>query len=318
MNFKAYWNNVCLLSTWEQKYISDFLKKCEKENNIIFEYYGLGRKMPLSEKIVEELSQGTVKADLIVSTDLDIFQDRSLLTSVNYSLSHNKNLLPVRKEIQTSNIIDRSGYFAPFIIIPLVFVINTNLIPKEKIPNSFEQLLEPYYKNKIAFGGIHNSAGKSLLKSVWYLFGREKAEQFAKNSIITSMPAAAFQKVMAGEVPIAVVPTIFAMRAGIRNIEAVWPKEGAVAIPSYTTVRNDANNSYVKWISENILGKSHQELLKSKGAVIPCHPDVELPNLAKENNCTLLYPDWNFLHDFDNKYFYSLCEQYYKMLKGVQ
>lgn len=314
MSFKVYWNNVCLLNTKERAYIDDSLKHSKKEDTISFEYYGLGKKRSLKEKIIEELCQGTVQADLIISTDLDIFQDKALLPSIGSKFSNAASLLPLREEIQSSNIIDSSGLLAPFIVVPMVFVVNKGLIPEERIPYSLEELLDPYFKKKIAFGGIHNSAGRSLLKSIWYLFGKESAEEFTKNSIITSMPAAAFRKVMTGEAAVAIVPSLFAMRAGINNMTAIWPKEGAVAVPSYCTVKKDSDALWVKWVSENILGKSHQQLLKSSGSIIPCNPDVELPDLVRENNCRLLYPDWHFLHSLDNDYFYSLCEKYYNML----
>ncbi|SHK02107.1 ABC transporter substrate-binding protein [Paramaledivibacter caminithermalis] len=314
MSFKVYWNNVCLLSTREEKFINNSLKESKKENSIIFEYYGLGRKMGLKEKIIEDLSDGTIEADLVISTDLDIFQSKNLIPSKSNELSNIKDLLPLRTAITNSNIVEPSGIFAPFIIIPLIFVVNKNLIPEEKIPYSFEQLLDPYYKNKIAFGGIHNSAGRSLIKSIWYLYGRQKAEEFVTNSIITSMPAAAFKKTMTGEAAISIVPTIFAMRSGINNIVAIWPKEGAVAIPSYYALKKDSDSLCTEWVLHNILGKSHQELLKSAGAVIPCDPDIDLPDLAKENNCSLLYPDWSFLHNFDDDYFYSLCKKHYEMI----
>ncbi len=311
MGFKVYWNNVCLLNPKEMAYIDKSLKASEKENIISFEYYGLGKKMSLRDKVIEDLCRGTIEADLIISTDLDIFQDKNIIPRINNNLSSASKLLSVRKEIEGSNIIDPSGFLAPFIVVPLIFVVNKSLLPKERIPNSFEDLLDSYYEKKVVFGGIHNSAGRSILKSIWYLFGREKAENFLRSSTITTMPAAAFRKVMTGEAPIAIVPTIFAMRSGINNIISIWPKEGAVAVPSYCAVKNTSDALYVKWISETILGKSHQEILTSAGGIIPCHPDVKLPDLAEENNCKLLYPDWDFLKSFDNDYFYSLCEGYY-------
>lgn len=311
MAFKVYWNNICLLSTKEEEYINNSLEKFENRE-IVVEYYGLGKEMALKEKVIEELNEGIINADMILSTDLDIFQDKNLIPSLKDNLAVTKNLAPLRKEIKNSNIIHPLGIFSPFIIIPLIFVVNRSLIPKEKIPYSFEDLLDPYFKGKIAFGGIHNSAGRSLLKSIWYLLGKEKAEKFIDNSIIDNMPAAAFRRVMIGDAALAIVPTIFAMRAGINNIHRIWPREGAVAIPSYYALKNSGNKLYTEWILENILDKSHQELLKSAGAVIPCHPSVDLPPLAKENNCKLLYPQWDFLHKFDNEYFYFLCEKYYR------
>lgn len=275
-----------------------------------FEYYGLGRSYSMTGKIKEDLKKGEIKGDIIVSTDLDVFQDKLLAKHFLDGFHRTPSLVPINESILNSTIPHPDNCFHPFITIPLVMVVNTNLVKESEIPRSLEELLHPSFKHRYAFGGIHNSAGRSLVKSLWYLYGKQVVKDFLSGAVITTMPAQAFQKVMAGQVSVAIVPTIFALRRGIQGLKAYWPKEGAVAIPSYVAVKNKVSMEDFKLFLETILGVAHQQQLKNAGDIIPSHPEAEIPSFPLENNCNLLYPEWNFFDTFDHEEFYCLCKNY--------
>ncbi|MCC5909363.1 MAG: ABC transporter substrate-binding protein, partial [Clostridiaceae bacterium] len=303
------WNNICLLSNMEEA----FIKSQSTKYNYYpfdFQYYGLGRPYSMTEKVKEDLKTDEIKGDIIVSTDLDVFQDRSLAKHFEESFQKTSSLLPINEFVLKTNIPNTSNYFHPFITIPLVMVINTKLLKESEIPTSFEDLLHPNFKGRYAFGGVHNSAGRSLLKSLWYLYGSNAVESFLSGAVITSMPAQAFQRVMTGQVPVAIVPTIFALRRGIQGLKACWPREGAVAIPSYVAVKSKVATEDFKLFLESILGIDHQIQLKNAGDIIPSHPDAPISSFALENDCSLLYPKWEFFDTFDHEMFYHLCKDY--------
>ena len=305
MSYKVYWNNICLISNLEEKYIS---KLCaEKKLPLNIEYYGLGREYSLFDKVSQDIDKGSIEADIIVSTDLDVFQDSTLLKS-RISEFSSVTLFPTLNSIvHNSNIIDKTGYFTPFITIPLVLVYNKQLVPSNKIPKSFKDLLQPYYYKKVAFGGAHNSAGRSLFKSLFYLYGESKTKQFIESCHKGSMPAAAFQMVASGQVPIAIVPTIFAIRRGINNIDFVWPKEGAVAIPSYVAFKNTVADKDKQLIINTLLGKDFQQLLNKSADIIPSHIDTNSSVLITNEDQKLLYPSWQFTNNLNHSEFYQWC-----------
>ena len=312
MKYKVYWNNICLLSNLEES----FIKSAIESNQYFpfdFEYFGLGKPQSMTQRIKEDIKLGKINGDIVVSTDLDVFQNQNMAQYFYMDFKMDYPFLPIREEINNTNIPSPCGYFQPFISIPLVIVVNKTKVQNNNTPKSLEDLLHPSFKNRVAFGGIHNSAGRSLLKSIWYLYGNESVNAFLNNSVITSMPALAFQKVRTREVAAAIVPTVFALRKGIHDLESYWPEEGAVSIPSYVAVNKRVSDDDFELFRETILGIEHQKQLTNAGDIIPVHPDIPISFFAKENKCKLLYPDWKFLNTFDHDKFESLCQSYRKI-----
>lgn|GEM_PF-1180714 len=309
MSNKVYWNNICLLSSIEESFIKERQTKLENFP-FYFEYYGLGRSSSMTAKIKEDLKEGQIKGDIIVSTDLDIFQDRDIVKHFHSNYKKGPSLLPLNNSLLNTKIPDPNGYFHPFVVIPLVMVVNTNLIKESEIPESLEDLIDPNFKYRYAFGGVHNSAGRSLLKSLWCLYGKSGVERFLSKSTITSMPAQAFHQVMTGQVEVAIVPTIFALRKGVNGLKGIWPREGAVAIPSYVACKNNVTTEDFNLFLNTIVGSDLQLQLKNAGDIIPTHPDLPITSFAMDNNCKLLYPEWEFFDTFDHDEFYRLCDNY--------
>lgn len=306
---KVYWNNVCLLSNFEEEYINNILIENKLQKKVDFSYYGLGREYSLKE-FFDKHPYKTLNFHSLISTDVDIFQHKDYLKD---KVSSFKNLSnnSLNKIVLNSNIFSIKE-FLPFIIIPLVMVVNKDLIPHHDIPNSLEDLLKEKYKGKVCFGGIHTSAGGSLFKALIYLFGWDKALEFTKNSIITSMPAGAFFNVMQGNYPIAIVPTIFARRCGLNNLEFICPKEGAIAIPSYIAINKNIDSFTEDFLLNNLLSSNFQKELYEKGAIIPCHKDLE--NISEDYITSLLYPNEEFLSDFDFTRFYKTTNELYNSI----
>ena len=309
--YKVYWNNVCLLSKMEEEFISKAINNWQitKQDKFNFEYFGLGKQMKLNEKIAMDLNSQGVNAHALISTDLDVFQDQALLLN---KLSEYKNLADqflINKGLISPSIFYPSGEIQPSIVIPLVMVANTALLKEEEIPQSLEELTHPKWEGKITFGGMDTSAGKSVLMALWYLYGEEAVYKFIKNSTVQNVPAAAFNGVMRGKFPLALVPTIFAARGGQGNLRGIWPKEGAVAIPSYVAIKKEADDGLVTFLNELLFGREMQEFYSSRGFVIPVHPEVEVPQWLAENQCRTVYPEWDWIRNFDIERFKEICRK---------
>lgn len=278
MSIKLYWNNICLVTKLEEEYINSHISESPEILDVT--YFGLGRPQSMLQHFKEN---SQLLCDYIVSTDTDIFHDQKYKNMFNDFDSLNK-----------------------FITIPLVIIYNKKCLGSLKPPKSFNDLFHADYQGNYAFGGPHNSAGKSLIKSLWYAYGIEKAIDFIKNSVITSMPAAAFQKVITGTLPIAIVPTIFSLRAGIGSLKMVWPEDGAIPIHSYIGKKSKLSKEINTFFNNTILGKEFQQVLVEKAAIIPHHPDVSYPVFKDVQSYPLMDPDWNFLKTLDHSLLYKL------------
>ena len=291
MAYTVYWNNICLLSKLEKQFIGQ--QNLEHEG-FDFEFYGLGQNMSLSEKIKEENHACTTNAKIIVSTDLEIFQKPAL--SKYFEDTFKSVPMEIPKSTWLESIRHPEGHFAPFIVIPLVFAMK-----KTCTVQSLKALIDARGTISYAFGGIHNSAGQSLLKAIWWLYGQEAVETFLKHAKIGSMPAQAYQMFASGQVEVSIVPTIFALRSTAHDAVFFSPQEGTIVIPSYIAVHKDVSDHDFDDFKNTYLNAHFQQNLKTAG-------DIWLIDDKIENK--VLTPPWSFYKNFDYETFEMLCQKY--------
>lgn len=273
------WNNICLLSRMEEKYIQ------EKLPNVRTMYFGMGRENDLQDFFKKEHTHWKV----VVSTDTEIFCDPDLIQKQSLKTSRLDHKL---------NGMHENPMFKPFIVIPLVIAVNTDKTHLR--PQSIEDLLKPEYKGEVVYGGPHNSAGKSLVKAIHALYGKDGTSKFFNNSFAASMPAAAYKLALSGHMPIAVVPTIFAMRQGLHGMTTVIPSEGAIAIPSYIAIHDSCDCEFEDRLNHEILEnlEFHKILYQQGHVVSPLIEDSQIP---------LFYPSKAY---FNNLNYDDLVELY--------
>lgn len=69
---------------------------------------------------------------------------------------------------------DPKGYWTAYLAYRWVFAYNTNLLPPHRFPKTFQDLLDPYWKGKLAIDTNPHSWMAALIKA----WGKEKAEGF--------------------------------------------------------------------------------------------------------------------------------------------
>lgn len=304
---KVYWNNVCLLSRMEEDFINKAQQKCNKQDNFEFEFFGLGKPMKLHQKIEQDLQSGNVKADALVCTDLDVFHNKKYLHARLDDYQKLAETFPINNKNINANAFHPTERIQPALVIPLVIVVNTALIGQKSPPTSLYDLADQAWQGKVVFGGIDTSAGKSLLMSLWYLYGEETMHRFIRNATVTNVPASAYGAVARGTFPIGVVPSIFAAGNGAGVIQRIWPSDGAVAIPSYVAIKNNTSDALKELLFECLFSKKVQEFFSMRGYMIPVHPEAQIPDWIKENCHRTVYPDWDWINNLDVERFNEIC-----------
>lgn len=279
------WNNICLLSRMEEKYIQ------RKLQNVQATYFGMGRENDLQDFF----RKGHTNWKAVISTDTEIFCDPELIQK--------QSLKAPKLDHKLNDDIHQNPMFKPFIVVPLVIAVNTSKTHLR--PQTIKDLLKPEYKDKVVYGGPHNSAGKSLVKAIHALYGKDGVLKFFNNSFAASMPAAAYKLALSGHMPIAVVPTIFAMRQGLHGMTTVIPAEGAIAIPSYVAIHDSCDCEFEDRLNHEILEnlEFHKMLCQQGHVVSPLIEDSQMPLFypAKAYFDALNYDDLVELYDAQPK-----------------
>jgi ABC-type lipoprotein export system ATPase subunit len=289
---KVYWNNICLLRKREEAFLAGY------GEGLDITYFGLGTPRKLRERIKRDLEEtGGVRADVIVSTELDIFQDRRLLRG--------KNLF---REIDfpSGPFIDRDAVSAdPCLAVSLILPMVIAAAPgSPECPRTLRELCEPRYKGNIALGGRDTAAGRSVVMTLWYLYGEAAARSFMDNAVFTTIPAAARFGIVRGEYPAGILPSALC-GSGVR---AVFPADGAPAIPAFAAVSQTAGPENARRFLSILFGGPMQAFYAERAFAIPSqgrlsplfYPDGAPP--------AYVYPDGAWLDRFDMERFTALMD----------
>lgn len=283
-----YWSNICVLNKSEVELLKRVKEDLLKDNiDLEVKFFGLGYPLHMSDYLRKD---DAIIPDMILSTDLEVFEDERVYKKIeNELVDCSKLYTNTIKEIERPMLL-------PYLSIPLM------LFSKDKKGLSFKELKA----NNTAFGGINNSAAKSVVKAVWTLYGKNEAEALLRSSLITPMPIGAFQSVRTGKSDNAVIPSLFAL-SDTSYISSPL-KEGILSIPSYISIRKTIEKEVALKIIERLNGMDFIKLYEEQGKMLMA--SKEAPEWYKAMNTNLVLPSYDFLNKLDSIEFYDLYTKY--------
>ena len=277
-----YWSNICVLHRWEKAHLDQITTQLASQGiDLLIRYFGIGYPV----RMTEALSQPNAELpDLIISTDLEVFEDSRIFDKFKENLHDLKAMFPIKQELseQTFNAWPN---LLPFLVIPLVVCSNANY--QEKSPLSYSEIIST---DHVAFGGIGNSAARSVLKALWDMYGKEDVEFFARRAHITQMPVEAFHAIRQDKVKIGIVPSIYAQTANGKTLLRHYPVEGAIALPSYIAAHKKAPVEAIQQVLKMLLSREFCDYFVREGSLYcALENSAENPWIAKHNN-RFIYP----------------------------
>ena len=189
-----YWNHICVLHRQEKAFLEDLAQRLRGDGIWLeVRYFGLGYPERMSEYLARP---DAILPDLIVSADLEVFEDLRIFSKFKSNLYPAADWVPLRQSPML-NAVQRGPCLLPFVSIPLVYY--------TREPEACAKTSLPDWRG-LAFGGINNSAAKTVVKSVWERWGQVAAAKLLGESLVADMPIGAFQAVRQGQTSTALVP----------------------------------------------------------------------------------------------------------------
>ncbi|MBE6053830.1 MAG: hypothetical protein E7212_07925 [Clostridium sartagoforme] len=299
---KLYWSNICILHKYEKDHLDNLILTLRKKNiKLEITYFGIGYPFKLNEYLKKP---DAIMPDIIVSTDLEIYEDSTIYSKFSSDLYELSNYFNIKREIKTSNI-----YFdkkiLPFLVIPLILSYNKNYTG---FTDSIKNILES--DSKTVIGGINNSGAKSIVKAIWSEYGKESAERFLSNSTILNMPIQSFNAVKNGSDRLAITPSIYAKRANNNDLFMSFPNDGAIALPSYISANKSLDEKTMLEILNELITKDFCNSFVRSASLISCIDDTIDDSLIIDNEYKLLYPSKEWLTKTTSKEFFELYNRY--------
>jgi iron(III) transport system substrate-binding protein len=245
-------------------------------------------------KIATELEAGQVLADLIWVAEpstYESFKDRGILLQFT----------PEEASALAEGMADPDGYYYAGRLINMIIGYNKGAVSRP--PRTWEDLLTDAYDGPKAMASPVTS-GAALAAA--YAIGREYGEDyfvdFKENGGVQARSNGTVRDALAtGEYTTGIVLD-YMMRSGIESgspVGYVWPRDGAVFIPSPIAIINTSKNiEAAKVFVDYALSVEGQETLVELGNFIPVRTDVEPPaDAAQVNEINSLEIDWKALRE---------------------
>ena len=280
---KLYWSNICVLHRLEKEHLDKAAARLREAGiDLQVTHFGIGYPMRMAEYLAQD---GAEIPDIIVSTDLEVFEDPRIFQKLTGHLRDLRADYPLKADMVGTDI-DQWPELLPFLVIPLVFC-SPSADPLGGRELSFTTVLG---ESGVAFGGVGNSGAKAVIKALWSHFGREAAIAFARRSSILPMPINAFQQARTGATQLAIAPSIYTRVANGVNLHRFYPGEGAIGLPSYIAAHKRVPDDALKQVLGTLLDRSFCDRFVLEGDLYCALADSAANPWVDEHGSRFLYP----------------------------
>ena len=278
-----YWSNICVLHIFERDHIETIRQELLSLGiDLQTEYFGLGYPTRMSEAMLDPAKP---LPDIIISTDLEVFENRELYESYSRDLYEIGTWFPTKKKENYRSLYG-DPHLLPFIAIPMMLY--------SRDSSWHDTSLEDLVNSRIAFGGINNSAAKCIFKYLWAQFGKKTASDFLERCDLYDMPIQGMHAVKTGSAEASLVPSIYALRADMIHEFAYPLSDGCIVLPSFAAVRNSIDEETARTILFRLLSPSFCNFFVSNGDLISCIEGTSECHSGAIADAQYLYPneDW--------------------------
>ncbi|RKX72975.1 MAG: hypothetical protein DRP87_19730, partial [Spirochaetes bacterium] len=231
---------ITLYTSVPQNIIDNIKKDFESRNpDINLEIYRSGTNKVLA-KLTAEKDAGNIKADVIWVADFSVYENLKEDNLLRPYQAPEAKYLP--KEYY-----DSEGYYYGARLINMVLGYNTRFLRGNNIPDSWFDLLDPRFKNKVGSSSPDRSGAFFVTTGAFATtpgLGWEYFEKFAKQNPASDSNTGIAKKIATGELLMGFVLDykIRKMKQKGSPIDFVWPKEGAVMVPSPIGIISTTDN----------------------------------------------------------------------------
>lgn len=266
-----FWNHICILHNKEKQHMEQ-VRRALREHHINLEirYFGMGYPEHMAEYLAR---QDAELPDLIVSADLEVFECAPIFAKLGCGHAC-ASWLPLRNQ-EPTRVAMRRHDLLPVVAIPLVLYGKKNHPAHEAgadCPANMAQSDIPALADtmRLALGGIDNSAGKTIAKILIERYGEAAARRVLSAAEVCPMPISAFQAVRGGAADIALVPSLYAMRADNVSTYQYLPSEGPWLLPSYFWASTRMDEALARTVAGAIFDAELMDFYRTSGNLIGC------------------------------------------------
>ena len=217
--------------------------------------------------------------------------------------------IPSCMDLIDPSLADAEGYWIGESPLPMVFLVNTDLVPADEIPQTWKDLADPKWEGKIAFANPASSGSAfTQLCTILMTYGEEADDykagwdlvrQMKNNLVIQSGSSGAHKNVDSGEYPIGVTLEKAAIQydhdSQTGHLSIVYPTDGTSAVPDGVAIVKDCPNlELAQLFVEFVLSAECQAAQNADYGRRPIRADVKPVGLPELSEITLMTYNFDY------------------------
>lgn len=235
--------------------------------------------------------------DIIIASDVNNFFHRPFINRFI-----DKGIFTAYAPYKFNNYLEKAGFsdpnnnFTMFTTNLLVMAVDKERLGNKPMPKTWNDLLHENFRNEIIMRGEDDFFCNAVMLPFYKDGGNAAIETLAMN-IKSGLHPAEMVKLAGTPKPeaatIYILPYFFAKRIHNKQVEIVWPEDGAIVSPVFMLIKKEKIEQH-KFLLDFLLSKETGEMLT--GRYFPSiHPDASnapFPELVK-------WLGWDFLNKYD-------------------
>ena len=251
----------------------------------------------LTARIESERTAGAVQADVLLAADAGTFEDyaaEDLL--LQYS--------PADVDALNQDVVDPEGYYTGTRIIPTVIAYNTGLVDEADAPESWADLTDPSYADRLVMPNPDVSGAAAYNAAVWLdepALGESWLTGLAANRpVIADSNGPVSQAVASGTQPVGIVVDYLVRELAAQGspIAVAYPTEGVPYVSQPAGIFADTDEQAASELFVDFLVSEAGQTLAVEQSYLPVRSDVGTPEGAPAmDEITVLSPDLQTIRD---------------------
>lgn len=237
--------------------------------------------------------------DVLLSAGFELFFDKGLMGGFIENNEFNCTIEKMNKDFCNDyiDLRDDKNHYAIIGIVPAIMVVNKLALNGRKIPQTWTELLSGEYENSVSIPLQDLDLFNAVILYIYKAFGDKGVYQLAKACKRFLHPAQMVKSNQAEDMPaINVCPYFFSkMLKENSDMEAVWPKDGAITSPIFMLVKKD-NAKITKPFVDFFLSEKTGKVFGESGFFPSTNVNV---NNGLSSDKKFLWVGWDFLREND-------------------
>lgn len=295
---------IPLLENFEEFY-SSYIKEHQAEldkNNYKITYDLRSANLGI-DWLIEQIKTGKKEnlPDVLLSAGFELFFDKHLMGAFIENKDFQCSIEEMNKDFCNDYIDLRDGKknYAIIGVVPAIMVVNKTALNGRKMPETWEDLLSPEFEASVSLPFRDLDLFNSVILNIYSRFGEEGVQKLAKACSRFLHPA---QMVKGGrgtedgQPAVNISPYFFSkMIKENSQLEAVWPKDGAITAPIFMLVKKDSE-ALTKPFADFFLSEKTGRVFAQSGFFPSTNPLVN-NNLQGEKKFS--WVGWDFIYRND-------------------